>query len=301
MGYVPNLTARALSTQKSHLIGIIYRELYRLRAFRSPFFPDVLGSFNQVMETEGYDLLFLSPNMGKWRIIHPEHGNYRNIDGILFINISQKDKDYDHLINCGLPRVSANDIIPGICAVVTANYEGAKTAVQYLIDLGHRRIAYIKGPVSKTSPAAMERLRGYRDCLKQNRISWEPALIEDAKTWLFQSGYEATKRLFSRTHDFTSIFASNDTLAYGIMRAVKEESLKIPRDISIIGFDGDELGGYITPALTTMRQNAVMIGQIAGQMMLKELTGEKQTGITTIPADLLIRDSCRRIRPRPAL
>jgi LacI family transcriptional regulator len=281
MGYVPNLTARALSTRCSHLIGIINANLYQVNVFSPPIYNNILGGFKQVMETKGYDLLLLSQFLE----------NYRNIDGILIMSIHLND--YDRLLHDKHPCVSVNDSLPKITQVVTANYQGAKTAVQYLIDLGHRRIAYIGGNSSLVSKATLERQQGYQDCLEENNIFPDPALIEPTESWQAQSGFDAAKRILRRTPDITAVFTASDALAYGVIKALHSEQVKIPEDVSVIGFDGDVLGEYINPALTTMRQNAVLIGQTAGELMLKKIAGQECEDITRINAELVVRESCR--------
>jgi LacI family transcriptional regulator len=298
LGYMPNLTARTLSTRRSHLIGILNKDFYQLGVFISPIFNNILGGFSQVMENNGYDILILSRYLELDRELHPEKWNYRNIDGILIFSVSLKG-DYNGLLNYSRPCVSTNDIIPGVSTVITDNYAGAIRAVQHLVDLGHRKIAYIAGPVTKISTSARERRLGYRDCLKKNGIAHNPDLEEKTGLWSAQGGYEAAKRLLLRTGDFTAVFASSDNLAFGTIRALRETGLEVPGDISIVGFDGDLLGQYITPALTTMRQDAVLIGRTAAEIMLKKLekpgTVPGKPDIIRIPAELVIRDSCRRL------
>jgi LacI family transcriptional regulator len=195
-----------------------------------------------------------------------------------------------------LPCVSTNDLLPGISTVITANYEGALTEVQYLADLGHRRIAYIAGPVSWVSPASEERFQGYRDCLERNGIERNPELTETAGLWSARGGYDAARRLLSNRKrsfpPFTAIFAASDNLAYGAVKALNEAGLRVPRDMSIAGFDGDPLGEYVSPPLTTMRQNSVLIGKTAAELLLKRLSGEESPELTRIPAELVLRSSC---------
>ncbi|MDR2103822.1 MAG: LacI family transcriptional regulator [Treponema sp.] len=282
MGYVPNLTARTLSTRCSHLIGIINANLYQVDVFSPPIYNNILGGFKQVLETQGYDMLLLS------RFLE----NYRNIDGILIMSIHLND--YERLLHDKHPCVSVNDSLPKITQVVTANYRGAKTAVQYLIDLGHRKIAYIGGQSSLVSKATLERQQGYQDCLEENNIPLKPSLIESTDSWQALSGFDAVKRLLRRAPDITAIFAASDALAYGAIKAMHAENIKIPEDVSIIGFDGDVLGEYINPALTTMKQDAILIGQTAGELMLKKIAKQECEDIIRIDAELNIRESCCR-------
>lgn len=294
MGYTPNMTARSLSTNRSHLIGVIYEDYYMMKGFKHPLFSDILNSFRKVIENAGYDLLFLSRTLGARHMSYLEHCDYRNVDGIMIMNPVPGDAEVLSLADCGRPCVSANEPIPGICTVVTDNVEGAKIAVQHLIDMGHRKIAHISGPRKITAPAAEERLKGYYECLALNGIDRDDSLVEESMFWHSDSGFEATNRLMSRNRGFTAIFAANDTLAYGAKLALDRHSLSVPQDVSLIGFDGDELADIMTPRLTTMWQNREEIGSIAARMLLKRFSGEKLPEIIKIPSKLLERDSCRK-------
>lgn len=295
MGYTPNMTARSLSTNRSHLIGVIYEDYYMMMGFKHPLFSDILNTFRKVIENAGYDLLFLSRTLGARQMTYLEHCDYRNVDGILIMNPVPGDSEVVRLAECGRPCVSANEPIPGISTVATENVEGAKDAVQYLVNLGHRKIAYISGPQRITAPAACERLKGYQTCLSENGIDFDPALVEEGLFWHSDAGYEATKRLLARTRDFTAVFAANDTFACGVKKALEEAELAIPRDVSLIGFDGDDIGEYLNPPLTTMRQNREEIGTTSAEILLKKLAGEATPERIFIPARLVERDSCRKV------
>ncbi len=295
MGYTPNMTARALTTNRSNLIGVIYEDYYMLKGFKHPLFSDILNSFRKIIENAGYDLLFLSRTLGPRQMSYVEHCDYRNVDGVLVMNPVPGDEEVLRLAQSGRPCVSANEPIRGISTIVTENVKGAYEAVQYLIGLGHRDIVYVSGPRRITAPAADERWQGYRDCLVANGIEYTDDRVEESLFWHGEAGYEAMKRLLKRGVKFSAVFASNDTLACGVKLALEDAGISIPGDVSIIGFDGDEIGQYITPRLTTMWQNTEEIGTIAARMLLKKMGGEDLPPLITIPAQLLIRDSCEKI------
>jgi LacI family transcriptional regulator len=298
MDYVPNLSARTLKTERSNLIGIINKDLYQEEVYSPPFFSNVLGGFKKVMEANGYDLILL-PHSWDETALSPGWG--RSIDGILILSVDQAGADYNQLVRSIKPCISANDLLPGISAVITDNYAGAMTAVQHLIDLGHRNIGYVAGPVSRVSTSAEERRQGYTDCLIRNGIPQDPGLTEQAGIWQAQGGYEAAQRLLKRRPDITAIFASSDHLAYGIIKALEEGGRRVPQDISIVGFDGDILGAYLIPALTTMRQNGSLIGRTAGELLLKKLSGRECPDRARIPAELVVRESSRRCTCSPSV
>jgi LacI family transcriptional regulator len=284
LDYVPNMSARTLTTRKSHLIGIIDSDLYRLDSFSPPTFTNIMTGFKQVMEKHNFELLLLSR-------LYP---NYRNMDGILIMAAAPDQGDPS--LYTRYPCISVNDTLPGITKVITANYAGAVAAVQHLIDLGHRCIAYIHGPATSLSQAAVERRRGYRDCLKRNGIPQDNTLIENAGTWQPPGGSEAVRRLLERRPDISAVFACSDHLAYGALKALAEKGRQVPQDISIIGFDGDPFGEFFNPSLTTMYQDASLIGRTAGELLLEKLAGRKCPGTVRISAELIVRESTRRRR-----
>jgi LacI family transcriptional regulator len=143
------------------------------------------------------------------------------------------------------------------------------------------------------SPASEERFQGYRDCLERNGITQNPELTETAGLWSALGGYEAARRLLEKKEAFTAIFATSDNLAYGTIKALNETGIRIPQDVSIVGFDGDPLGEYVSPPLTTMRQDSVLIGKTAAELLLKRLSGEEKAELKRIPAELVLRSSCR--------
>jgi LacI family transcriptional regulator len=281
--YVPNMSARTLTTRKSRLIGIIDSDLYRLDTLSPPTFTNIMAGFKQVMEGQDFELLLLS------RLC----ANHRNMDGLL-IMAAAADQGEPSLYT-RYPCISVNDILPGITKVITANYAGAAAAVRHLVDLGHRRIGYIHGPSSSLSQAAVERRRGYRDCLKRNGIPGDDGLIENAGTWQPSGGGEAVRRLLERRPDITAVFVCSDHLAYGAMETLTKMGRQIPRDISVIGFDGDPFGRFINPGLTTMNQDAGLIGRTAGELLLKKLGGGACPPTVRIPAKLIVRDSTARV------
>jgi DNA-binding LacI/PurR family transcriptional regulator len=273
------MSARTLTTRKSRLIGIIDSDLYRQDAVSPPTFTNIMAGIKQVIEKRNLEILLLS------RLC----ADYRNMDGLLIMAAAPDQGD--PALYTRYPCVSVNDTLPGISKVITANYAGAVTAVQHLVDLGHRRIAYIHGASSSLSQAAVERRRGYRDCLKRNGIPRDDTLIENAGTWQPQGGREAARRLLERRPDITAVFACSDHLAYGALKTLAEKGRQVPQDVSVIGFDGDPFGELFNPGLTTMNQDAALIGRTAGELLFKMLGGGICSPAVRIPAKLILRDS----------
>jgi LacI family transcriptional regulator len=292
MGYERNVAARTLRTNKSGLIGIFNPAFYRHYDYTTPFFNTILSSFRESLEGSGYDFLLL-PTLAKKQPGAPlGPANSRNLDGMVIITIGGEMQEYKNILAFKKPCVSVDEYFPNIPSIVTDNRDGARAAVRHLFDLGHKKIAFIGGPVSKISLASKERLQGYHDILDENRIRQDPALETRAGNWTAKEGYSACDELLKRKARFSALFAGNDYLALGAVRRLADAGIKVPGDVSVIGFDDcDGLEEYLTPSLSSVRQNAAQIGKTAADMLLRRLQGEKTEKRVLIPAELIPRES----------
>ena len=296
-GYKPNITARALRTRKSRLIGIINSNIYQPYDFVPPFLSTVLSSFKERIEAENYDLLLLSNPAEMRRKDSSPSGNSRHVDGILILAMGIGDREYKSLYTSNIPCVSVNNFFPNVGTVVTDNRKEGRIAVQHLIDLGHRKIGYLSGPFDRVSTAASERRHGYHDALVKNGIKVNPSLEVSSDTWHARGGYKACTELLNKKVPFTALFTANNHLALGALRRMSELGLKTPDDISIIGFDdGDSLEEYFYPSLSTMKQDAVQIGKVGAEMLLRKLQGIPTEKIIYIPAELVRRESTSMLK-----
>jgi LacI family transcriptional regulator len=176
-------------------------------------------------------------------------------------------------------------------AVGAANWQGAYNATEYLINLGHTRIGFITGWMDLG--AAVDRLEGYKAALWAFHIPYLEELVHES-TFHQLDGYNSAMDLLNLANPPTAIFASNDVMAFGVMDAVREKGLKIPEDISVVGFDDIPQSSIIHPALTTVKQPLRNMGSVATQMLL-DLLGNPTipTKRIELPTGLVVRDSCR--------
>lgn len=201
-----------------------------------------------------------------------------------------------------LPVVLVDNYIPDlehpVDAVLPDNFQGAKMAMDYLFSKGHRRIAFIGGPSeSPTRPlyhkihSIQQRWVSYCMALLDHDIPLNYALVESGNLTL-EGGYQACKRLLERNVEFSAIFCVDDITAIGVMKALREAGRRIPEDISVIGFDGIDLGQHVTPALTTIHSNPEAMGVIALKTLMARAADPDAPGMTITPgARLIIRDS----------
>jgi LacI family transcriptional regulator len=173
--------------------------------------------------------------------------------------------------------------------VGATNWQGAYNATEHLIKLGHTRIGFITG--SMDLGAAGDRLKGYRSALGVHHIPEEPALIYEGD-FVQPDGYSGATALLGLANPPTAIFASNDVMAMGAMDAVRSRGLRVPEDISILGFDDIPQAAMVRPALTTVRQPLEHMGRLATQMLIDQLKNpEKELGRIELPTELIVRDS----------
>jgi LacI family transcriptional regulator len=178
--------------------------------------------------------------------------------------------------------------------VDATNWQGAYAATEYLINLGHRRIGLIAGTPQIAS--AQERLEGYKAALADHRIDFDPELVAQGDFWQ-PVGCQAAITLLSLKQPPTAIFASNDLSAFGAMDAARDRGLRIPEDISIVGFDDIPQASLTHPKLTTVRQPLDEMGRTAVRMLLARIEDPSQPPRrVTLPTQLIVRDSCKAIR-----
>jgi LacI family transcriptional regulator len=290
MGYLPNAHAQSLSTKKSWTIGVMFSEANEV-GMKHPFFSAIIESFRKNAEREGYDLIFASRNLRNRDISYLEHFSYRAVDGIVVICSDPQDPQVQEMINSSIPIVVIDMNNQNCSLVYSDNIEGGKLAVNYLHSLGHTKIAHIAGDVS--TDAGTERIKGFKKAMNDLELPVLEGYLVNGGLFSIQEGKAAMEELLSLKDLPTAVFVAGDHMAIGAIEAIKEKGLKVPEDISIIGYDDIEMAAYITPKLTTIKQDTEMIGYQAAQLLMEQILQKKKL-ITSkrIPVELIIRESC---------
>lgn len=289
--FVPNAFGKGLKSQTSENIGVIFcREMQPLSG--NPFFSRILEGIEAELAINNYNLVLqLIPEARQDTL--PKMVRQRQVDGLILVGIFQEyfiQNILSHNILVVLvdPKMTINN-----CSqVLIDNEHGAFTATQYLIQKGHRRIGFISDDVERLSFKL--RFDGYKKALKYNDLPFDKNLIMTGGS---EKGYEHVKRLLKYENRPTAIFTSNDINAIHGYRAIQEQNLKIPDDVSIIGFDDIDLAKYATPSLTTIRVYKEELGSIGVRTLMQMISGENKTTITTIvPTRLIERDSVKGLK-----
>ncbi len=289
----PNANARSLITNKSHAIGIFFKDHYN-SGLQHPFFRSIIYGLEQKFCDAGYDLVLFSSKWGdNYRYL--EKCRYRQVDGAILMGMPRSDKSLDDLVKSNIPTVFVDLDIIGKNAtyVISDNIQGAEMAVEHLYDLGHRRIAMIMG--EKMTKPAQDRLLGYQQSLNKYNLEYKQDWIVEGE-FSEDGGYSSMEKILKMEKKPTAIFCQGDEIAIGAIKAIKDNNLSVPGDFSIIGFDDIEISSYIDPGLTTIHQNKFEMGLKAAELLLRIANNPRKSYSPAImPVSLVERDSCRKI------
>jgi DNA-binding LacI/PurR family transcriptional regulator len=288
--FSPNAFGKGLKKQITENIGVIFcREHQPLSG--NPFYSRVLEGIEAEVALKKFNLILqLIPECEQNLL--PKMVRQRQVDGLILIGIFQ-DHFVHNILNNGIPVVMVDPkfTIEDCCQVLIDNERGAFAATNYLIQNGHRRIGFISGDLERLS--FKQRFDGYKKALQDSGLPIDKALI---KTGGIEKGYDHVKSLLMLDKRPTAIFAANDINAIHSYKAIREHNLKIPDDISIIGFDDIDLAKYSTPSLTTVRVYKEELGSIGMRTLLQLINRENKTPIKTIlPTKIIERDSVKRL------
>lgn len=288
LGYEPNVFARSLAGGQSMTIGILTQNI------GSPFYDSVAQGVIGGLSGTGYSPILVD---GQWQqsteseVIRTLLG--RKVDGLVLIGGNTPVKELNELRDRLPTIVVARELVgwENQCIYID-NVEAGYQATKHLIDFGHRDIALIRG--IKDQPDAMKRFEGYTKALADAGIEFDSDLIYQGD-FSAQSGVLAVNTMLARSTHFSAIFAANDMVAFGARLALHRHGIRVPEDVSIIGFDDQAESAFMTPPLTTMRQPAVEMGAAAASALLKLIHGES-TELPKLPVELQRRESVARIR-----
>jgi LacI family transcriptional regulator len=286
--YVQNHAARLLRKSQSGLIDLAIMRL------EGGYDLGIMQGVQDVLETTGHRLVVFATHEDenlerRWlrRVLE------QATDGILLLLPYERTGVARVLIEHRIPFVAIgdrNDPNMSFPSIGSTIWQGGYMATEYLINLGHRRIGIITGPLSLRTSRA--RLAGYREALESANIPVDPALILEGN-YLLGDGYQQTCTMLDRTDPPTAIFAGNDAQAAGVYRALYERDIKIPSTMSVIGFDDVMYSSQMAPPLTTIRQPLVEIGRMATNMLLRLIDSEAlEATHVELSTTLVVRESC---------
>jgi LacI family transcriptional regulator len=294
LDYTPSASARALVTQRSHVVGVFLDTGEGHPDLQHPFFHEVLGGIKNFIGSAGYDLLLFAserPGNGFGTHSYLKRCRHHNVDGAVLMGLDADDPEVRRLVLADVPTVAVDVELegPATSYVTSDNHGGAALAVGHLHELGHRRIATVTGLLGK-KPGA-DRLRGYREALQALGLAVRDEYVASGDFYI-ESGYRAAQELLALPEPPTALVTASDLTALGAIRAATERGLRVPDDLSVTGFDDIQLAGYLHPPLTTIRQAKVRLGTEAARSLLRHVDGEEKVPtVITLPVELIVRGS----------
>jgi len=286
--FIPNPVARSLARGKSMSVGVI------TQAIASPFYGEALAAIEKGLLRAGYAALFVS---GHWREDDErrcvEHLLARRVEGMILLTSSLPDRELLNLSHL-VPLVTTGRQVTGerLYCLDVSSTTGARLATDYLIGLGHRRIAMIAGAVGP--PDAAQRLEGYKAALATARISFDRRLVVSGQ-YTESGGYAAMNALLDSGEKFTAVFAANDQSARGAMLALYRRGLQVPKDVSIVGFDDLPSSAFTIPPLTTVHRFTEEVGESAAEAII-DLIEHRPVRVSVKSPTLAVRESARPLR-----
>lgn len=291
MGYAPDLMARSMVSKQTKTIGLLVPQL------TNEFWAQLSETIQDELWLKGYGLMLCSTNFEMER----EEAFLRafierKVDGIIFGASSPTlgGNDYSHIAELKrkyrVPFVSIDPNIPDMSCVVGDQLQSAMSAVEHLIRLGNRNIAYIGGPA-----VSIDREFGYRKALTMYGLPTNERLIKLGSGQSFDFGYDALKELLETKEPFSAVFCGNDLIAMGAIHALNEAGLHVPEDVGVVGYDDIHLASLLKPSLTTVRQPIRQISRELIQLLLSMIENGEETALPkkiVVPNELVIRESC---------
>jgi DNA-binding LacI/PurR family transcriptional regulator len=285
--YRPNQAARQLVTSRSKMIGILIAgtELYGPWA--------ILNAMEREARQEGYAVISISvspESPDSWTDAIDQLRNL-DIDGVITIALSnQIVREVEKSLASATIVIVDTEPSKKFDAVNIENYVGGKIATEHLINLGHKNIVHVTGP--SDGYEGEQRRRGYEDAMRDAKLK----LYVLEGDWSIRTGFRLGKEIAARKVMPTAVFSANDHLALGIIKALTEEKLRIPQDVSVIGFDNIPEAAYFSPALTTVHQDFDELGKLAISRMLIQLREPTSHAALTITPTLIVRESTQQLK-----
>jgi LacI family transcriptional regulator len=268
LNYQPNIVALNLRQKKTNTIGVIIPEVVHF------FFSTVISGIEDVAYQAGYNVILAQSNESYTReVAHVKALFNSRVDGML-LSLSRETTNFDHvesIISKGVPIVFYDRMYnsPTSSKVIVDDYAGAKEATNHLISQGCKNIVHLVGAPNLI--ISIDRLRGYKDALKENKMEVNEKLILACNEGTFEEGKTVMEKFLKGSIKIDGLFANNDPMAMGAMMAIKEKGLKIPEDIAVIGFSNWFIGEMMEPSLSTIDQPGFEMGQEAARLLIRQI------------------------------
>ncbi len=294
MGYFPNSSARALKTNRTYNLGVLFVDEAQ-SGLTHEYFANVLDSFKVEAERNGYDITFINKHMGQKTMSYYEHSKYRGVDGVVIACIDFSNPDVVELIHGELPVVTIDHVFDNRTAIISDNIKGMRDLISYIYEMGHKKIAFIHGADSSVT---RNRVGSFYKTLGELGIQVPDEYVKSGIYHDPAMTAKLTKDLLKLKDRPTCIIFPDDFSCIGGINAIKEMGLRVPEDISVAGYDGILLSQVLEPKLTTLQQNTKLLGKSAAEKLITLIEYPKATIIerVVIEGNVLHGNSVRRIK-----
>lgn len=279
LGYFPNAAARALKTNRSYNIGVLFEEEAG-RGLTHEYFSGVLNGLKVQAEKMGYDVTFINNRLESRKMSYYEHCRYRNFDGVIIVCAEFGAANVDELMNGKIPVVTIDYVHHNCTAVSSNNINGMEKLVRYIYEQGHRKIAYIHG--QENSDVTKDRLVSFYRTMKELGLEIPDEYIRCADYLETEEAARQTEELLKLKNPPTCILYPDDTALIGGRNVIIAKGLKIPGDISIAGYDGIRMSELLYPQITTIKQDTDRIGSEAAKRLIHLIEEPKTTLIERV-------------------
>lgn len=290
--YIPNTMARSLVTKQTRTIGLILPDIV------NPFFPEIARGAEDRASLSRYSVIYCNTddNLSREKS-YVDVLTEKMVDGIIFTHSADPEGSAEGFIRCRVPIVLIDrdyDIPNVIGKILVDNTMASYMGVNYLLDNGYKKIAYIAGPLH--TQTARDRLEGYKRALQNREIEYKEDYIKVGE-YKSQWGTEAIQLFLSEGLDFDAVFCGNDLIAIGAIKALKEAGYKVPVDIGVMGFDDIYMASMVEPALTTIKQPNYEMGYQAAELLIRAIENRNtEEEIQDIKAETIILNTELTVR-----
>ena len=267
LGYLPNATARALKMGKSYNIGVLFSDKTGV-GLTHEYFSLILESIKAEAERLGYDITFISKNLGAMSMDYYEHAKYRNCDGVVIASADFEDPAIEKLVKSDIPTVTLDYTYDSTTSILSDNIRGMEELVRFVYERGHRKIAFIHGEMTSVT---QKRLASFKKTCAALGITVPPEYIKPAVYHDPRSSGLATRALLELTDRPTCIFFPDDLSYMGGMSELERHGIRIPEDMSVVGYDGIPLSQILRPRLATYKQGAERMGCEAARLLIEQI------------------------------
>lgn len=285
LGYSPNVSARALKTNRTYNIGVLFADESG-SGLTHDYFSSMLDSFKRTAEKNGYDITFINscrerPN----KMSYLNHCRYRGFDGVVLACIDFNDPEVLELVQSDIPVITIDYLFNNRMAVASDNINGMRELIEYVYEMGHRKIAYIHGAMSAVTRS---RLSSFYRTVEELGLDIPDQYIREAAYRDTVKTYKVTNELLDLADRPTCIIYPDDFASIGGINAIRERGLSIPEDISVAGYDGIRVARHLEPKLTTVGQDTEQVGSVAAEQLINLIEKPRSTIVEQVVVPVAI-------------